>query len=145
MSHLKAIAIKNRSRVPMQSISSAKITVASGILGDFRGSQLNRQITILSETAWHKTCESLNVSLPWTARRANLLVDDVEFDQHYVGRTITIGAAQLIVTEETVPCSNMDAQQPGLTQALMSDWRGGICCKVIKPGEIEIGDLVEFS
>ena len=48
MSKVQAIAMKNRPRVPMQTIDSATVTVANGILGDFRGTQLNRQITILS-------------------------------------------------------------------------------------------------
>ena len=56
MSKIQAIAIKNRPRVPMQPIDSATITVASGILGDFRGAQLGRQITILSEDTWNKVC-----------------------------------------------------------------------------------------
>ena len=128
----------------MQNIDSAKITVDNGILGDFRGAQKDRQITILSEPAWKQACASIDVDLPWTFRRANILVDDVEFNQNFLGKSIRIGTVELEVTQETVPCANMDAQQPGLTEALDTDWRGGICCRVIKPGEIGIGDLVEF-
>lgn len=145
MSSIKAIAIKNRPRVAMQSIDSAHISVACGILGDFRGSQLGRQVTILSESAWLKACAEVESELPWTTRRANLLVDGVEFDQSYVGKTVRIGEAELIVTEETNPCSMMDAQHAGLTAALTPEWRGGICCNVVKPGDIKIGDRVDFD
>ena len=145
MSTIKAIAIKNRSRVAMQSIDSARITVDSGILGDFRGAQKDRQITILSEISWKKACHSINADLPWTVRRANLLLDGVEFNETFPGKSIRIGEVELLVTQETAPCSYMDAQQPGLTAALEPDWRGGICCNVIKAGEIEIGDPVEFD
>ena len=145
MSSIKAIAIKNRSRVAMQSIDSARITVDSGILGDFRGAQKDRQITILSEISWKKACRSINADLPWTVRRANLLLDGVEFDETFPGKSIRIGEVELLVTQETAPCSYMDAQQPGLTAALEPDWRGGICCNVIKAGKIEIGDPVEFD
>ena len=145
MSSIKAIAIKNRPRVAMQSIDSAQISVANGILGDFRGAQLGRQITILSESAWQKACAEVNTDLPWTVRRANLLVDGVEFDASYVGKTVRIGDVELLVTEETDPCSRMDAQHQGLTAALRPEWRGGICCNVVKPGEIRIGDRIEFS
>ncbi|MBT8435893.1 MAG: MOSC domain-containing protein [Gammaproteobacteria bacterium] len=145
MSSIRAIAIKNRPRVAMQVIDSAKITVANGILGDFRGTQQDRQITILSESAWHKACAEIDADLPWTTRRANLLVDEVEFNPSYVGKTVRIGEVELMVTEETDPCSNMDAQHQGLTAALTPDWRGGICCNVIKPGEIKIGDQIEFD
>ena len=145
MSSIRAIAIKNRPRVAMQDIDSAKITVANGILGDFRGTQPQRQITILSESAWSKVCTEIGADLPWTTRRANLLVDEVEFNASYMGKIVRIGEVELLVTGETNPCSNMDAQHQGLTAALTPDWRGGICCNVIKPGEIKIGDQVEFD
>ena len=145
MSTVKAIAIKNRPRVAMQSIDSAEVTVNNGILGDFRGSQLGRQITILSESAWQKACAEVDADLAWTTRRANLLIDGVEFDQSYIGKTVRIGEVELLVTEETNPCSFMDAQHQGLTAALTPEWRGGICCNVVKPGHIKIGDRVEFA
>ena len=145
MSSIKAIAIKNRPRVAMQVIDSAEVTVANGILGDFRGTQQGRQITLLSESAWHKACAEVGTELPWTTRRANLLVDNVEFDASYVGKTVRIGDVELRVTEETDPCSRMDAQHQGLTAALAPEWRGGICCDVIKAGSIKVGDQVEFD
>lgn len=145
MSSIKAIAIKSRPRGQVQSIDSAQVTVENGILGDFRGSQRGRQVTILSESAWQNTCTELDVELPWTVRRANLLVDGIEFDASYLGHTVRIGEVELLVTEETNPCSLMDAQHQGLTAALTSKWRGGICCNVIKPGEFRIGDQVEFD
>ena len=145
MSSIRAIAIKNRSRVAMQVIDSAQITVANGILGDFRGTQQGRQITILSESAWRKACAEVDSDLPWTTRRANLLVDEVEFDASYVGKTVRIGDVELMVTRQTDPCSLMDAQHQGLTAALTPDWRGGICCNVTKPGEIKVGDQIEFD
>jgi len=145
MSSIRAIAIKNRSRVAMQVIDSAQITVANGILGDFRGTQQGRQITILSESAWRKACAEVDSDLPWTTRRANLLVDEIEFDASYVGKTARIGDVELMVTRQTDPCSLMDAQHQGLTAALTPDWRGGICCNVIKPGEIKVGDQIEFD
>ena len=129
----------------MQAIDSAQISVDCGILGDFRGTQLNRQVTILSETAWREACEAVGAELPWTTRRANLLIDCDGFDASFVGRRIRIGAVELVVTRETNPCSMMDAQHPGLTAALETGWRGGICCNVTRPGHIHIGDQVEFD
>ena len=145
MSTIKAIAIKTRPRVPMQQLDHARVTVDGGIAGDFRGAQQGRQITILSEDVWRKVCAQLGADLPWTTRRANLLVDDVEFDASWVGRKIRIGSVELLVTEETDPCSRMDAQHPGLTAALTPEWRGGVCCDVLQAGEIGIGDRVEFA
>lgn len=128
----------------MQSIDSAQISVAIGIHGDLRGSQQGRQITILSEPSWQKACSELEADLPWTTRRANLLVDAIEFDASCLGKTVRIGEVELVITEETEPCSQMDAQHQGLTAALTPDWRGGVCCNVVKPGNIRIGDQVDF-
>lgn len=129
----------------MEVIDNAQITVANGIVGDFRGSQRGRQVTIMSESAWQRACREIEAELPWTVRRANLLVDDIEFDASWIGKSLRIGEAELVVTGETDPCSRMDAQQPGLTAALTPQWRGGICCDVVKPGDIKIGDQLEFD
>ena len=145
MSTIKAIAIKTTSREPMQILDSAQVSVEKGILGDFRGTQTDRQITILSEDAWSKACAEVGVELPWTTRRANLLIDGVEFDASYVGRRLRIGEVELEVTRETNPCALMDSQQAGLTGALTPEWRGGICCNVISPGSISPGDRVDFD
>jgi len=145
MSQLKSIAIKSIAKADMQTLQNAEITIARGITGDFRGSQADRQITILSESAWQKACESINAELPWTLRRANLFVDGVEFSAADVGKTVRIGDVKLKITRETNPCSLMDKQHPGLTTALTPDWRGGVCCKVIAAGAIQVGDTVEIG
>ena len=145
MSSVKAIAIRKRPRAQMQTVDNVQISVKNGIKGDFRGSQRGRQVTILSESAWQKTCHELDTELPWTIRRANLLVDGIEFDATWIGKTLHVGEAELVVTGETDPCSRMDEQHRGLTAALTPEWRGGISCDVVKPGAIKIGDQVEFD
>jgi MOSC domain-containing protein YiiM len=145
MSQVKSIAIKSTTRAEMQTLESAEITIDKGISGDFRGSQPDRQVTILSEPTWQKVCDSINVDLAWTIRRANLLVDRVEFSAADVGKSVRIGNVELKITRETSPCSRMDQQHQGLTAALTPDWRGGVCCNVITAGAIRIGDPVEIN
>ena len=129
----------------MQQLDSAEISIEKGIAGDLRGSEPDRQVTILSETAWLKACNSIDANLPWTIRRANLLVDGIDFSAADVGKTVRIGEIILKVTRETNPCSLMDQQHQGLKAALIPEWRGGICCNVIKAGSIHIGDQVEID
>ncbi len=145
MSQLKSIAIKSIAKADMQTLESAEITVARGISGDFRGSQSDRQVTILGESAWQKACESINADLVWTIRRANLLIDGVEFSAADVGKTVRIGDVELKITRETNPCALMDKQHQGLTAALTPEWRGGVCCNVITAGTIRVGDKVEIA
>ncbi len=140
---LKAIAIRTTSRAPMQLRDDAEVTFDEGISEDFRGSQKGRQITVLSETAWHKACATLDANLPWTTRRANLLVKGIEFGAGDIGKTMRIGEVELQITHETKPCSLMDQLHQGLKSALSPDWHGGVCCDVIVAGSIQIGDPVE--
>jgi MOSC domain-containing protein YiiM len=145
MSRLKSIAIKTSPRVTMQQQDGAEITTEKGITGDFRGSQTDRQITILSESAWQKACDSVNADLPWITRRANLLIDGVEFSAEDIGKTVLIGEATLKITQETKPCSLMDQLHQGLRNALTPEWRGGVCCKVVTAGSIQVGDHIEME
>ena len=38
----------------------------------------------------------------------------------------------------------MDEQFDGLTQILTKDWRGGVTCKLIEEGEINLNDVAEL-
>jgi MOSC domain-containing protein YiiM len=142
---LRSIAIRTTSRAPMQEQDSAEITVENGITGDFRGAAKDRQITILSEAAWQKSCDSIGSDLPWTTRRANLLINGVDFSEKDIGKTVRIGKSLLKITRETSPCSLMDEQHQGLRSALTPEWRGGVCCIVVEPGSIRIGDSIELD
>jgi len=145
MSTLKSIAIKTTPKAAMQQHDEAEVTFEKGITGDFRGSQPDRQITILSESAWQKACNSVNADLPWITRRANLLVGGVEFSAEDVGKIVRIGETTLQITQETKPCSLMDQLHQGLRKALTPDWRGGVCCKVVTGGSIQVGDRVDID
>jgi len=129
----------------MQEQDSADITIGKGITGDFRGSAKDRQITILSEAAWEKACDTIGCDLTWTTRRANLLVNGIEFSAGDVGKTIRIGEVGLKIMQETKPCSLMDQQHQGLKSALTPEWRGGVCCNVLTAGSIRVSDRIEID
>ena len=77
----------------------------------------------------------------WTARRANIFVDGMEFNQA-TGAHVTIGEVELEVMSETDPCDIMDNAYPGLKDALLPDWRAGCRTRVLKGGSIKIGDTI---
>jgi MOSC domain-containing protein YiiM len=58
---------------------------------------------------------------------------------------LRIGDVELEVTKETAPCYLMDQAHEGLLRALKPDWRGGVCCRVVKGGEIRLGDRVQYD
>ncbi len=144
MGELLAIARRDKKRATMQTLKSADITLHHGVAMDFRGKPSPRQVTVLSQESWLAACDTLNTQLPWTTRRANLLVKGLEL-KNSQGRTLIIGAVKLLITQETDPCERMNEALPGLYHALASDWRGGVCCRVLHEGRIQLGDDVEID
>lgn len=121
-----------------------EVTPERGIEGDCRGRPGKRQVTVLSLEAWQVACAEVNADLHWTTRRANLLVEGLTFGPESVGKVIHIGELQLLITRETDPCRRMDQAHPGLKRALLPEWRGGVCCRVVNGGRIAVGSHVEI-
>ncbi len=142
------IARRPARREPMQEISSAVILTGGGVEGDHKGLKFpNRGVTVLSREAWEQALAELDASdgtvcLPWTVRRANVLVEGVRLPRAR-GGIVRIGSAMLEVTYPTQPCVQMERARKGLLKALHPDWRGGITCRVINGGPISLNDTIE--
>ena len=144
MGKLAGIARREKKHAPMEALESADITLESGVASDFRGRPGKRQVTLLAASAWQAACDELGVEIPWTTRRSNLLIEGIELPQAS-GCVITIGEVSLKTTREVDPCSRMDEQVPGLTNALQPNWRGGVACEVITGGSVKVGDTVRIQ
>jgi len=143
MGKLVGIARREKKRAPMDTLEAAELSEQTGVNHDFRGKPGKRQVTVLSADVWQAVCEELGENLPWTTRRANLLVEGLELPRG-TGDIIEIGRVTLLVTMEMDPCSRMEEQCPGLKNALQPDWRGGVTCQIISGGSIRIGDVVSL-
>lgn len=142
---LLGIATRPASKAPMNEVFAARITVARGVEYDARGSPGPRQVTVLTRDGWDAACGELGANhLPWTGRRSNLLIDGVELSNK-VGYELRVGSAILVITGETRPCGRMDKAHPGLKHALQPNWRGGVCCRVIRSGDVAIGCNVTLA
>jgi len=141
MGKLAGIARRDRKRAPMENLTRAEIRTGSGVAEDSRGKPGPRQVTVISVAAWQDACAEVGTEIPWTTRRANLLVEGIDL-ANTVGAVFHIGAVRLLVTGEVDPCSRMDEQCPGLTDALRPAWRGGVSCTVLAGGPVAIGDAV---
>lgn len=144
MATLIGIARRDAKRAPMQELQEATVSMASGVSQDSRGRPSDRQVTVLSQGAWQAALHDLGKDVPWITRRANLLVDDLDLENS-TGSEICIGDLRLLITRETDPCSRMDEQCDGLTNALKPNWRGGVCCRVIEDGVIRVGDTIRMT
>ncbi len=139
MGRLLAIAIHRRKRGPMIELERAGVTPERGVADDFRGAPGKRQVTVLGREGWEAALRECGLDLPWTARRANLLVEGLDLERS-AGRLLAIGPVRLRVTRETDPCERMAEIDPALERALRPRWRGGVCCRVEQGGEIAPGE-----
>ncbi len=144
MATLEGICYRTVSRAPMRELHGCTVTAEGGVADDFRGAPGKRQVTVLSLESWRDACAAAGAELPWTTRRANLLVSGLRFEQSQVGRTLKIGDLELLITRETDPCRRMEESHPGLLAALQPEWRGGVCCRVVAGGQIAVGDVVAW-
>ena len=143
---LIGIARRPRRLAAMEELSTGRMTLAGGLEGDHKGAKFaKRQITILALEAWREALGELPeaaAELPWTTRRANLLVEGVRLPRAR-GGVIRIGPAEFEVWYPTMPCARMDKAFDGLRRALHPDWRGGVACSVLSGGDVRLGDEVE--
>jgi MOSC domain-containing protein YiiM len=132
----------------MEELDRGIVTVDGGLVGCFRGAKFKtRQITVLAREDWEAALLDLSElmgppDLPWTTRRANLLVEGVRLPRAK-GGVLRVGPVKLEITGQTNPCHRMDEAHGGLLSALHPEWRGGVTCRVLVGGELALGDDVE--
>lgn len=140
MGRLIGIARMVQKRAAPEVLEVAEIGLSDGIAGDVHGKSRRRQVTVLFREGWEAACAQLGAELPWTTRRANLLVEGVRVPP--AGARLSIGPVVLQVQFETDPCDIMERAHPGLRKALTPEWRGGVCCSVLVAGRVHPGDPV---
>jgi MOSC domain-containing protein YiiM len=141
---LVGIAMRAKPRQPMELRATIEVVGGAGLAGDVRGKTPRRNVTVLSQEGWDAACGQLGEDLPWTSRRANLLVEGIDLREQ-TGRRLRIGAVVLEITGPCEPCARMNEVVPGLRRALAADWRAGVSCTVVTPGRLNLGDPVTLD
>jgi len=141
--HIEAIWIKRAHRGPMDSVQEATLVVDKGVLGSVDRSR-RRQVSLLESEAWAACMAELGVDKDPAGRRANILLSGISL-AHTRGRVLILGDARLTIGGELTPCERMDEVTPGLREALLPDWRGGVFAQVLTGGVIRVGDTVEWD
>ena len=127
---------------PMTTHQSVRLITNKGIQGAV-SCGTHRQITIIEQEVWHKVMKKLSSHLPPQTRRANLMLAGIKL-QDTKGKILTIGECQLSIMGETTPCEAMEAKLPGLQAALKPNWNGGVFARVLKGGQINVNDWVNW-
>ncbi len=143
---LVGIARHARPRGPIETIERVRVTIESGLDGDFRGAvkpggRGRRQVSLMEAGDWAAAMADLGETQPWWSRRVNLCVADFDLPQ-VPGMRLRVGGVLLEITQQCDPCSRMEEIAPGLKAALTPDWRGGALARVIEGGEIAVGDTI---
>lgn len=140
---LLGIARRSKPRAPMETANEVLVTIEAGVEGNCNGSVPDRQVTVISADSWRDACKDLGMEVPWTKRRANLVLGGIDL-RDTEGALILIGGVQLEIAGENPPCRVMDIQQNGLRKALRPEWRAGVSCRVLTGGVIKVGDDVRL-
>ena len=123
----------------MVSHESIECITGEGLQGCVGGKADHRQVTILSLAAWNEAQQEIGEQMEPIYRRANLLVDDIDFENSKE-KILVIGDLTIELTGETKPCAQMEELHEGLRTAMKPNWRGGATGKVLNSCTITIGD-----
>ena len=123
----------------MVSHESIECITGEGLQGCVGGKADHRQVTILSLAAWNEAQQEIGEQMEPIYRRANLLVDDIDFENSKEN-ILLIGDLTIELTGETKPCAQMEELHEGLRTAMKPKWRGGATGKVLNSCTIKIGD-----
>ena len=139
---LESIWIKRAKRGPMDRVERVRLVAGKGLENNAdQGGK--RQVTIISKKRWAEMMTELGSDLDPSARRANLLVSDIDLADMR-GRLLRVGSCRLRINGETRPCERMDEAHQGLRELMKASWGGGAYAEVLGDGEISTGDSVEW-
>ncbi len=115
-----------------------------GIDGDYRsGKYQDGQITLVEAEVMDEASRRLGYEIAGGASRRQIMVKGISLNR-LVGYRLRLGA--IVVKGEALckPCNNME-QRIGAGAKRAMDGRGGIRCRVIKGGRLQVGDKVSID
>ncbi len=119
------------------------VTVLSnfGIVGDYRSEKFQiGQITLVEAEIIDSMSRELGYDIPAGSSRRQIMVKGIKLNE-LIGRNLRMGQILIRVEDKCNPCKNMETKiGPGAEEA-MSD-NGGIRCRIIKGGELRVGDKI---
>ena len=134
------LALRRGPTLPMDEVRELRGSPEDGLEGDDRPAG-KRDLTFLSHEVWGEVCREVGADLPWTTRRANVLIEGLELAA-LVGKRLRIGGIVVDVLGETAPCGRMEQARAGLEHALERSGRGGVHGRIVSGGTVQVGDDV---
>jgi MOSC domain-containing protein YiiM len=150
MGRIAGIARHDRPLGSMEVLERAELIEGQGIAGDFRGTRKagstgQNGVVLIEAGDWAAATAECGADVPWHERRGNLLVEGLDLPQ-VLGARLRVGREVLVeITQECAPCERMEALHPGLRAALDPDWRAGARARVLRGGEVAVGDEIRIE
>ena len=133
---IHSLFIKPASREPMVPANTIQAVDGKGIKTDHAYGKRRRQVLLIElETL-------LEYDLRPGELRENVVTTGISYAGIKTGTRFTLGEAELEVMMDCDPCIFLESIREGLCAAL--DGKRGTLCKVIRGGDISVGDPVIF-
>ena len=130
-------------RLPMTSRDAVVAEAGKGLVGDRYHGARHRHVTIQSAPLLAEAGEALGVEVTPAGTRRNITVSHGAVPTA-PGTTCRIGDVELEVVRVAAPCRILDDEiAPGAAAALRR--RAGTCFRVLRGGEIRVGDAVRWG
>jgi MOSC domain-containing protein YiiM len=150
MGHIAGIARHDRPLGPVEVLDRIELVEGQGVAGDFRGTRKagsagQNGVVLIEAGDWRAATAECGSDVPWYERRGNLLVEGLDIPQKPGARLRVGDEAVVEITQECAPCERMEALHPGLRAALEPDWRAGARARVVRGGEVAVGDEIRIE
>ncbi|GAX62024.1 hypothetical protein SCALIN_C28_0226 [Candidatus Scalindua japonica] len=112
-----------------------------GIVGDYRSDTFQiGQITLVETEVIDEMSRELGYEVPAGASRRQIVVKGIKLNE-LITKNLRIGQILVYVEEKCNPCNNMEKKIGLGARDAMND-KGGIRCRVIKGGQLCVGDKI---
>ena len=144
MALILAICISEKKGSQKQHVLKAELKVDWGIVGDAHAGNWHRQISLLSQSSVERMQKKLaDYKLKPGNFAENILIDGMEVKALPIGQRLRLGPEAVgEVTQIGKECHNDCVIRQTAGDCVMP--REGVFVKVIHPGVIHVGDLVEL-
>ena len=131
----------------MQQVTEAKALAGCGLEGDRYCKRTGYwtgvdecEATFIQAEHLNEIARASGIGVQNGEHRRNIVTRGVELER-LRGRQFQVGGAVFEYDRPRPPCSYIEGlTEPGMTRALVG--RGGICARVVKSGQIRVGDTI---
>jgi MOSC domain-containing protein YiiM len=141
---VEAIHLAAEHGAPPESRERVMAVPGEGLEGDRHFGPGAHDLTLVAAEALEGLAADAGIELGPGESRRNVMTRSVSLND-LVGKRFRIGTVECVGEELCEPCRHLEAlTEPGVLRGLVH--RGGLCARVVKGGEIAVGDeIVELA